>query len=62
VAAFEGLKSGDPEDNGFKEPRVLEKKNDAPQVLKSDWMPAPETFGKENNIVDAKSPELEKRI
>jgi hypothetical protein len=24
-------------------------------------MPAPETFGKENNIVDAKSPELEKR-
>jgi hypothetical protein len=39
VAAFEGLKNGDPEDNGFKEPRVLEKKNDAPQVLKSDGCP-----------------------
>jgi hypothetical protein len=25
------------------------------------WMPAPETFGKENNRVDAKSQELEKR-
>jgi hypothetical protein len=32
VAAFEGLKSGNPEDNGFKELRVLEKKNDAQQV------------------------------
>jgi hypothetical protein len=39
VAAFEGLKSGNPEDNVFKELQVLEKKNDAQQVLNSDGCP-----------------------